>query len=839
MGTMVQVVDTPTPAASASDQRPLLRVVGLTVRFGALRVLDSVDLSVRRGELLAVAGENGAGKSTLVRCVVGDLTPSSGQVLLGEHRVSTGPSALRHPRVGVVWQTPAQCENLDVAANLMLGAERRWVMRSERHSYAEAARLLDSLGIDIPDASTPMQALSRSQQQLIAIARAVRDRPALLVLDEPTGSLGVTESDLVEGLIERLHRAGSTILLVSHDVEQMMRLADRIAVLRHGSVVAEVDPALSHPDDITTLVAGQQVDSSARRQLLRLQTLVDQLASSDASSGLPLILTALGAALGVDRLCLHLAENGTLRLAAALGLTAAQRRALSAVPTGADGGPVGIAAQRGSSAVDLDGAMRARARWPEHRGGSRNRTCYAVPVVGASELLGVITVFRSNPGAPQRDELDLVGLYARHAASTVERDRLLSQLTARNSVLETIRIALQALTGPATVEAGLRTALQAVREGTRARSVLLLSRSPDGTVDRLARADDDGPGSAPPDAADVSASPGPEADDIDGAIADLVTALASSPSDAQRRGAADRDQARSVSGPGFRAVLFTSPSGPAMLVARWGARTTPPDDGLLEDAAQCLRLAFERQAADNARQQAAALRRSQQMQREFLSRLSHELRTPLTAIRGYASSLTQPDVTWDGESQYRFVSRISAESDRLGRLVGDLLDFSAIESGIMRLHRDWCDLPLVLEAARACVPPEAADRVHLHYGPDLPVVWADHDRLEQVFVNLIDNAVRHNPPGTEVIIDTARSPGGVTVTVTDDGVGLPAGTTGIAVPAAARRSTSGSGLGLSITRGIVQAHQGTIVAEPVPRRTRLRVELPEDPRADPGSEDPR
>jgi signal transduction histidine kinase len=215
------------------------------------------------------------------------------------------------------------------------------------------------------------------------------------------------------------------------------------------------------------------------------------------------------------------------------------------------------------------------------------------------------------------------------------------------------------------------------------------------------------------------------------------------------------------------------------------------------------------------------------------------LRTPLTAIRGSASSLPQPDVTWDSESQHRFVSRISAESDRLGRLVGDLLDFSAIESGIMRLHRDWCDLPLVLEAARACVPPDAADRVHLRYGPELPAVWADHDRLEQVFVNLIDNAVRHNPPGTEVIIDTSRCPGGVAVTVTDDGQGFPEGSIGIAVPPGSRSPASGSGLGLSITRGIVQAHQGSIIAEPVARGTRLRVELPEDPRTDDTIEEPR
>ena len=125
--------------------------------------------------------------------------------------------------------------------------------------------------------------------------------------------------------------------------------------------------------------------------------------------------------------------------------------------------------------------------------------------------------------------------------------------------------------------------------------------------------------------------------------------------------------------------------------------------------------------------------------------------TPLTAIRGGASSLLQPDVTWDDSSQQRFLDRISAESERASvGLVDDLLDFSAIESGIMRLQRDWCDIRLVLEAAIACLPRDNATSVSLTCDAGLPVVWADHDRMEQVFVNLLNNACGHNPPGTRV-----------------------------------------------------------------------------------------
>ncbi len=251
---------------------------------------------------------------------------------------------------------------------------------------------------------------------------------------------------------------------------------------------------------------------------------------------------------------------------------------------------------------------------------------------------------------------------------------------------------------------------------------------------------------------------------------------------------------------------------------------------LMEDAAHSLRLALEREQAGIALQEAAALRRSQELQRDFLSRLSHELRTPLTAIRGYATSLLQPDVTWDAESQQRFLTTIAAESTRLGRLVDDLLDFSVIELGILRLHPDWCDIGLVLEAAVACLPPGGAAMVELSCAPDLPVVWADHDRLEQVFVNLLGNAVGHNPPGTPVRVRAeSADQESVAITVTDEGVGLPEAVA--AAPFEPRRApnrsrTAGAGLGLSIARGIVTAHGGLMQVRPSSAGASFLVRLP-------------
>jgi signal transduction histidine kinase len=189
----------------------------------------------------------------------------------------------------------------------------------------------------------------------------------------------------------------------------------------------------------------------------------------------------------------------------------------------------------------------------------------------------------------------------------------------------------------------------------------------------------------------------------------------------------------------------------------------------------------------------------------------------------------QTDVTWDSASQQRFLQTIAAESARLGRLVEHLLDFSAIESGVMRIQPDWCDLRLVVEAAVSCLPPESSANVSVSCEPALPAVWADHDRLEQVFVNLLNNALRHNPPGTQVLV-TARigSIGEVEMTVSDDGSGFPHQLAGSPFDSARRHRsrTSGAGLGLSIAHGIVEAHRGRIELMAVPVGTKFRILLP-------------
>ncbi len=835
-------------AGHAADE---LLVSSLTVRFGALTALDGVSLAVRAGEVVALAGENNAGKSTLIRAIAGDVAPVAGTIRLGGRLVTPDPVAAAKLGVRIVWQDLALADNLDVASNVMLGNERRRHLFSDVSLHNDALRLFQRLGIPLRDTTRSVKSLSGGQRQMIAVARALAHTPRLLVLDEPTASLGVQESELVEQLITRVRELGTTILLSCHDTAPMFRLADRIVVLRHGRVVAEVAPSEVHPDDVIALLSGQAVDSSARRQLTRLHRLTGRLVTSDPSSSLSLILSALGAALGSERLCMHLRDEnqpavplggttarqppGTLVCAASFGVPDPVLTAWSRLPYGAAGGPVGLAAATEHPVVE-DNIRASAGSWALFGDLARSAkvaSSWSVPVLGPSGLLGVITVFRSITGKPQRDDLDLAALYAGYAASAIERDTLLDQVTARNRVLETIREVLQTLTGPIPVADGLGIALCALRRGLGADEVALVTEESDGMTACRAYTGNQALAPAPTLAAALAAVHRADPDGL--AVAGVAdpgrTIGGARGADAGRtiggaRGAGT-STARSLS------VTFAAPGGRTVLLASWHDGTSPDfATALIEDAAHSLRMALEREQALAAHQEALALRQSHELQHAFLRRLSHELRTPLTAITGYASSLLQKDVTWDAESQQRFLSRIAAESGRLGRLVNDLLDFSAIESGIFRLQSDWCDLSLVVDAAVACLPPASGALVEVKCAPGLPTVWADHDRLEQVFVNLLSNALWHNPPGTRVLVaaevSEASDPSVVIVKVADEGNGMPPDLIDAPTEAARRPRPrgSGAGLGLSIASGIVAAHGGRMELEPAPRGTCFRITLP-------------
>jgi ABC-type multidrug transport system ATPase subunit/signal transduction histidine kinase len=800
---------------SGGAEPALLRVRGLSVTFGPVAALQDVDLDVRAGEVVGVAGDNGAGKSTLLHCLCGDLAEARGEIWLdGERMASRSPSDTRG-LIGVVWQHVVFSDNLDVAANLMLGREGRGMLESDVRVHARARAILDDLGISVPATTRPVGTLTSGQRQLLAIARAVSPRPRFLVLDEPTAALDHAESVHVERLIHRIRIEGSTIVLASHDVEQLLRLADRVVVLRHGRVVAEVDPAQSHPDELLALMSGHDPFSAPRHQLNRLHGLADQLrtagppTSDDPTAGLNLILSTLGAALGTHRLSLHLLDGDTLRRASSVGLPAALDDAWARIPVATAPEPLRTAVTEGIVGINPDVARHIPStRHTELLAEAGVGSWWAVPFGESGAVSGVISVYRPEVGSPARDELDLVNLYVGYAAGSIERDRLLAELTARNTLLETMRSVLQILADPDSLAEGLGAALRILRTAAGADEVGLYDRADGGGTSCRA----------------FAAAPGVSSSPAVSVLADVAL---------RHEEASAAAQVEQVEGGGSRLwVRLTEAEPAAVLVAVWDHRRAGSDERVLfEDAAHSILLALERESTEMTRRETTALLRSREVQHQFLARLSHELRTPLTAIRGYASSLMQPDVEWDVESQLRFLGRIGSESDRLRRLVDGLLDFSMIESGVLHLRPDWVDLPLVIDAARSCLGPRAA-AVDVQCAPDLPAVWADHDRLEQVLMNLMDNAVRHNPAGTTVRVQAAPDGSStVRIDVSDDGVGFlrrdggPA-TPGRSRPAGAPTSTAGAGLGLSITRGIVEAHHGTLRHVPLDPGTRFIIRLP-------------
>ncbi len=791
-------------AGRAPRSDPAAVVRALRAGYGRVIGIDGVDLEVGSGEILGIAGESGAGKSTLLRCLAGELSPMAGRVNLG---TDTSPA--------LVWQHTALCDNLDIAENLLLGAEPRWrLLRSAVSRHELARRLLADLGLAARLGPTTATAgsLAVVQRQLLVVARALIAARRLLLLDEPTDPLGTTDTGRVERLVRRVQVEGCAVVVVSHDLEQLFGLADRIVVLRHGRVVGEVDPVSGHPDDVLALASGHPPESSAHHQLTRLHALRGRLATADPTSAPLVVLSALGAALGADRLALHLADgSGRLRLSCSLGLPEGLCRAWRLVGTGSEGGAIGRAARTGEPELVSD--VRTAEAWSGMRRRlweQRVASSWSVPFGGSDASSGVITVLRTRIGDPTRAELDLAQLYGGYLSAALERERLVGQLTSRNLVLETIRDMLETLGGPAPVGESLRTALEVLRRGLGAESVAVYSAAASGGQLALAGA------AGQPD------------EGVDGtALARVV--------EQHRAGAADHGTAATLPAGHDRwlhLVTFADPTEvAALLVARHGEPADPDERALVEDAAHSVQLAMARHRAQQATQEAAALRRTQQLQHDFLARLSHELRTPLTAITGYADTMLQPDVDWDSDSRERFLTRIAVESRRMARLVGDLLDLSTIETGILRLQHDWCELRLVLEAARDCLAVAVRPRVEVDVPVDLPPIWADHDRLEQVFVNLLDNAFRHNPPGTRVWLRAAAGDRTVTVRVRDDGDGRLERLGQPDTPATPRPATAGAGLGLSISRAIVAAHGGSMQAEQADPGLCFAVDLPVEPEA--------
>jgi len=243
------------------DSNPRLQMQSVSKSFGTTRALKNVDLEVFPGEVLALVGENGAGKSTLMKVLSGAHQPDSGKMWIdGESYRPRNPSDARAAGVGMIYQELSLAPHLTVVENILLGVESTigpFVNWSDSNTRARAA--LSELGLDEIDVSTRVSDLSIGRQQMVEIARAVALDCRVLVLDEPTSSLTASDIEQLFALIRRLREQGLSVIYISHFLEEVKEISDRITVLRDGESVGDKRTAEATPDQIVSLMVGREV----------------------------------------------------------------------------------------------------------------------------------------------------------------------------------------------------------------------------------------------------------------------------------------------------------------------------------------------------------------------------------------------------------------------------------------------------------------------------------------------------------------------------------------------------------------------------------------------------
>jgi D-xylose transport system ATP-binding protein len=244
---------------------PALTVRGATKRFGAITALDGVDLDVQRGEVLALLGDNGAGKSTLIKCISGAHRLDSGSIEMNGGPVTIhSPADARGLGIETVYQDLALFDNLKPSDNFYAGRELAgptWLPRSlrvlRRRSMADATReVLDRLQVSLPRLDDPIGLMSGGQRQAVAVSRAAAFASNVVILDEPTAALGVRESQSVLDLIRRLRDDGKAVIVISHALDHVMEVANRVVVLRRGRKVGELPATREAQTQIVSLIVG-------------------------------------------------------------------------------------------------------------------------------------------------------------------------------------------------------------------------------------------------------------------------------------------------------------------------------------------------------------------------------------------------------------------------------------------------------------------------------------------------------------------------------------------------------------------------------------------------------
>jgi len=254
---------------SAKAPDPLLRVERVSKSFGAVVALQDATLHLPTTEITGLVGDNGAGKSTLIKIISGVLTPDGGSIEFQGRPVRFAtPAEARAQGIETVYQDLALAGNLPVWANVYLGREltvgpKILHMLDKRAMLAKTGEMLERFIRNVPPIAEPVELLSGGQRQVVAIARAGAWGSRLILMDEPTAALGVAETKAVEEVIFELKRQGLTLLVISHNLDQIFRITDGVWVMRRGRVIGYRQTARTHPDEIVGMITGAAASAGA------------------------------------------------------------------------------------------------------------------------------------------------------------------------------------------------------------------------------------------------------------------------------------------------------------------------------------------------------------------------------------------------------------------------------------------------------------------------------------------------------------------------------------------------------------------------------------------------
>jgi D-xylose transport system ATP-binding protein len=224
-----------------TPDQPLLRLAGVGKNFGPVEAVHGVDLDIPVGKVTALLGDNGAGKSTLIKCISGIYSPDHGEMFWQGREVHLhSPKDASDLGIATVYQDLALCDNLDIVANMFLGRElvTHWQLDEITMELTAKKTLQDLKVVTVRSIRQPVGSLSGGQRQSVAVARAIMQDAKLVILDEPTAALGVTQTQMVLDLIARLAEQNIAVLVISHNLVDVMAVADRIAVLYLGTMAA-------------------------------------------------------------------------------------------------------------------------------------------------------------------------------------------------------------------------------------------------------------------------------------------------------------------------------------------------------------------------------------------------------------------------------------------------------------------------------------------------------------------------------------------------------------------------------------------------------------------------